>query len=240
MIRVLTITGLVALCAGQVGAQLQYDLYYGLPGETGSRTVDVGIATSKIDKIGDQGDVAAMGKYSVNDQLELGVRATFGFLHDPPEKGFRDEALSAVVAGGKWGLGDMSAITANALIPVGDVDDLGISVGYMMTKEMGEIGINNQLQVGLLDGYTGGVGDVVIDLLIEPTKDFGNGIVGYLDLLVATNNDNIGDNLAINLGPNIDYTVNDMATINAGVTFGIAGDAKQDDVGLIVTAILGL
>lgn len=59
-------------------------------------------------------------------------------------------------------------------------------------------------------------------------------------MLVGTNTDSIGDNLGINPGPNVDVTLNEKAVINAGITIGIAGDAKQDDVGLVVTLVAAL
>lgn len=57
-------------------------------------------------------------------------------------------------------------------------------------------------------------------------------------MLISTNTDDIaGDPLGINLGPNVDYMLNDSTVINAGITAGIAGDGKQEDLGLIVTLI---
>ena len=51
MKKALLVVGiLMALGAASAWAQpLQYDLYYGLPGEAGSRTLDVGINASDID-----------------------------------------------------------------------------------------------------------------------------------------------------------------------------------------------
>ena len=93
--------------------------------------------------------------------------------------------------------------------------------------------------MALLDGYTGGTG-IGIDLLIEPVKNIGS-MIGYLDILIATNTDDIGgDPLAINLGPNVDYALNENTTINAGVIIGLTGDSKADDLGLVVTAIIGM
>ena len=229
---------LLALCAlvGANGADAQamhYDLYYGLPGETGARTVDVGLAAADISSIGDVGDVNVMGKYSVSDKLEVGAVATLGFLND-----FRDD-LSTVSAGGKWSLSDMGALTATAAIPIGDVDDLGISLGIMHTRAVSGITINHLLAVGLLDGYTGGTG-IAVAALIEPTKELNEKLIGYLDLIIGTNTDSIGDNLGIDLGPNVDYMLSEKITVNAGVTLGIAGDLKQDDLGIVATAIIGL
>ena len=51
--------------------------------------------------------------------------------------------------------------------------------------------------------------------------------------MVGTNTDNLGPNY-------VDVTLNEKAVINAGITIGIAGDAKQDDVGLVVTLVAAL
>jgi hypothetical protein len=236
MKKVIILLALFAIAgANQVDAQaaMHYDLYYGLPGESGARTVDVGLAAADISSIGDLGDVNVMGKYSLSDKLEVGAVATLGLLHD-----FRDD-LSAISAGGKWSLSDMSALTATAAIPVGDVDDLGLSLGIMHTRTVSGITVNHLLAVGLLDGYTFGTG-INIAALIEPTKEFNEKLVGYLDVIIGTNTDSIGDNLAIDLGPNVDIMLNDMITVNAGVTLGIAGDLKQEELGIVATAIIGL
>jgi hypothetical protein len=54
----------------------------------------------------------------------------------------------------------------------------------MHTITRGDLMINHALQVGLLDGYTGGVG-VALDLLIEPTMAFGDKVTGVLRCPVA-------------------------------------------------------
>ena len=236
MKKVLILFALCALVgANQVGAQaaMHYDLYYGLPGEAGSKTVDVGLATGDISSIGDVGDLNVMGKYSLSDKLEVGAVVTLGMLHD-----FRDD-LSAIAAGGKWGLSDMSALTATFAIPTGDVDDPGLSLGLMHSREVCGMTVNHLIVVGLLDGYTGGTG-IAVNALIEPTKEINEKLTGYLDVIIGTNTDSIGDWLSIDLGPNVDYMLNDKITVNAGVTIGIAGDLKQDDLGLVATAIIGL
>ena len=233
MKKVLLIVGIMtALCAVSVSAQpLQYDLYYGLPGEAGSRTVDVGISSPEISSIADDSTIPVMGKTSISDMLEVGVNAQLGVLMDGAD------ALNSLLVGAKYSLGETSAATANILLPMGAADDPGLSVGYMMSKAMGEMTVNHQLQVALLDGYTdGGIG---VDLLIEPSKNIGN-LIGYLDILIATNTDDIGDELGINLGPNADYALNESTTINAGVIIGLAGDGKADELGLVVTAIIGM
>ena len=109
----------------------------------------------------------------------------------------------------------------------------------MHTRAVSGITINHLLAVGLLDGYTGGTG-IAVAALIEPTKELNEKLIGYLDVIIGTNTDSIGDNLGIDLGPNVDIMVNDKITVNAGVTLGIAGDLKQDDLGIVATAIIGL
>ena len=44
-------------------------------------------------------------------------------------------------------------------------------------------------------------------------------MVGYPDILIATNTD--GAHLGINLGPNVDFALNESTTINAGVIIGL-------------------
>ena len=51
--------------------------------------------------------------------------------------------------------------------------------------------------------------------------------------MVGTNTDNLGPNY-------VDVTLNEKAVINAGITIGIAGDAKQDAVGLDVPQVAAL
>ena len=63
-------------------------------------------------------------------------------------------------------------------------------------------------------------------------------MVGYPDILIATNTD--GAHLGINLGPNVDFALNESTTINAGVIIGLTGDEKADGLGLVATAIIGL
>ena len=41
----------------------------------------------------------------------------------------------------------------------------------------------------------------------------------------------------LDLGPNVDIALGDAGVINAGVIVGIAGDAKADEVGLLVSLI---
>jgi hypothetical protein len=211
---------------------LHYDPYYVLPGQAGGLGIDAGLSSPDIGSLGDVTDIFAMGKYSISDQLEVGVLASFGFLWDTGW--WEKDPLSAIVVGAKYGLTEQSAVTAN-LTPLNEIEELGLSLGYMQTMQLSNFDLSGHLQVGLLDGYAPeGVG---IDLMIEPSMAINERLTGYLDFLIRTNTDDIGDYLAINLWPNVDYAVMEGLVINAGVTLGLGGDLKQEDVGLMVTAI---
>lgn len=212
-------------------APVHYDPYYVLPGAKGSIGVDAGILSYDVSSIADASDVFAMGKYSITDKIEAGARVTLGFLRED------GDAFSSALVGAKYLVTEKSAATANVLIPVGEVEDPGISVGYMQSVMAGSICIDSHLQVGLLDGYTGGTG-VNIDLLVEPSKAINDKLTAYLDVLVSTNTDDIaGDYLGINLLPYVDYAIQEGLVVSAGVSIGVAGDAKQDDIGIKVAAI---
>ena len=229
------IVSALAALAFATGAMAQsYDLYYVLPGEAGSKGIEAGIAAADVGSIGDVGGGNLGGKYSLSDQIEVGALAELGLLNDALS------TLSTITAGAKYSMGEDMALTAGLLIPTGDADDPGLSLGVMKTITSGDLMINNWLQIGLLDGATGGVG-VNVDLLIEPTKAFGDKITGYLDILVSTNTDDIaGDHLGIDIGPNADISISDAAVVNVGVTLGAVGDAKADDLGIIATLVMGL
>jgi hypothetical protein len=221
----------LAVCASQASAQLQYDPFFGLPGKSGTMGVDVGLANWDLSSIGDASDVFAMGKYSVNDKLELGARATLGFLAGDAADTFRH-----LQVGAKYSIGGNCALAANLLVPAGEVDDPGLALAYMHTMSVGGISTNAVVQANLLKGYAAdGVG---LNLFLEPYKAIGSKMVGYLDLYVLTNTEDIGgDFLAINLGPNLDYKLNDTMVLNVGVGLGLAGDAKQADPGIGATLI---
>lgn len=226
---------MMAFCSAQIDAQLHYDLYYGLPGSAGSKTLDAGLSTPDIGKIADASSVPVMAKYSLSDKLEVGARITLGVLIEGAD------ALNSVVVGAKQGLGENSAVSVNLLAPIGGAEDPGLALGYMMstTCPITGLALNNHLQLGLLKGHAAkGIG---IDLLIEPVKPLGEKMVGYLDILVATNTDDIaGTPLAINLGPNVDFMLNETTAVNVGVVIGLAGDGKASEIGLGITAIKGL
>lgn len=226
MKKVLILAAALLVCSGQVSAQLTYDLFYGLPGEAGSMGADVGILNSKLSSIGDATDVPVMVKKSLNDKLEVGGRATLGFLNDGAD------SFQSLVVGGKYKLGESNALSVSVLLPLGGVDDPGLAVGYMMSMEAAGLMWNNQLHLGLLDGHTFGTG-ILVDILLEPYKELNDKMVGYLDILIGTNTDDIGgDPLGINLGPNLDYMLSEDLAVNIGITIGIAGDGKADDPGI--------
>ena len=220
----------LAVCASQAGAQLQYDPFFALPATAGSYGADAGLANWDLSSIGDASDVFVMGKYSLNSKIELGARATLGFLAGDAADTFRH-----LQVGAKYGLGEKSALGVNLLVPAGEVDDPGLAVGYMMTCSLGGIATNGALQAQLLKGYAAKGAN--INLFLEPYKAIGSKMVGYLDLYVNTNTDDIGNTLGINLGPNLDYKLNDTLVLNAGVSLGLAGDFKQADPGIGVTLI---
>jgi len=217
-----------ALQVAAQGALMHYDPYYVLPGLAGGIGMNAGLSSLDIGSIGDVGDVYVMGKYCLTDKLEVGARATFGFLHD-----FRDD-FSAVVIGAKYALTESSAATLN-FTPFNEMEEHGLSIGYMQSMVLGGIELNNHLQVGLLDAYASQ--GAAISLQIEPRKVISDRLTGYLDLLIDTNTDGISDYLAINLWPNLDYIVMDGLLINAGVTLGLGGDRKQEDLGIMVSVI---
>lgn len=220
----------LAVCVSQASAQLQYDPYFVLPGKAKTMGADVGLANWDLSDIGNASDVFAMGKYSLNDKLEVGARATLGFLAGDFASNFR-----SLEVGGKYNLGGTCALAANFLVPTGDVNDPGLAVAYMHNTKIGGISTNGALQVNLLKGYAAkGVG---IDLFLEPRKEISSKLTGSLRLLVGTNTDDIGNNLGVDLGPNVDIKINGMFVLNAGISLGLAGDAKQADPGLTLTLI---
>ena len=249
MKKVLILAAALLVFSGQVSAQppLTYDLFYGLPGEAGSMGADVGILNSDISSIGDATDVPVMIKKSLNDNLEVGARATLGFLHEGAS------SFESLVVGGKYKLGENNALSVGVLLPLGGSDKPGLAVGYMMSMEAAGLMWNNQLHLGLLDGHTnpadknatttvadsssGGMSSpqtgILVDILLEPYKELNDKMVGYLDILIGTNTDDIGgDPLGINLGPNLDYILSEGLAVNIGITIGIAGDEKAGDPGI--------
>ena len=69
------------------------------------------------------------------------------------------------------------------------------------------------------------------------TGDGEQGVIFHAQrTIVNSNTDDLGT-FGLDLGPNVDIALGDAGVINAGVIVGIAGDAKADDVGLLVSLI---
>lgn len=220
------------LLSVQAMAQGHYDPYFALPNAKGTKAADAGLATPDISSIGDVSDIFGMFKFGLSDQLEVGGLVNLGVLNDGAD------SFDSATIGAKYGLSENSGATVGLLLPVGGADDPGLSLGYQHVLEMDNgMGINNWAQVGLLDGYAPvGVG---LWLLVEPYKAINDKLTGYLDLVISTNTDDIGGTpLGINLAPNVDYMLSETAVLNVGVSLGVAGDSKQDDLGAIATLLL--
>lgn len=220
------------LLSVQAMAQGHYDPYFALPNVKGTKAADAGLATPDISSIGDVSDIFGMFKFGLSDQIEVGGLVNLGVLNDGAD------SFDSATIGAKYGLSENSGATVGLLLPVGGADDPGLSLGYQHVLQMDNgIGINNWAQVGLLDGYAPvGVG---LWLLVEPYKAINEKLTGYLDLVISTNTDDIGGTpLGINLAPNVDYMLSETAVLNVGVSIGVAGDSKQDDLGAIATLLL--
>ena len=204
---------------------LHYDPYYTLPNPLGTVAATAGLSNPDLTKTTERSTIFLSGKYAVNDILEAGVGADLGVLHD-----FRDD-FSTLLVGAKYGINELSAVTFNLLAPFGEVEDPGVSVGYMVGLQAGRALVQNHLQVGFLDGFTGGVG-TALRVLIRPSLELGPTAVGYLDITGTSNTDNIADFLGIDIAPNVDVLFGDNARLNLGLSIGVAGDLKQDDLGM--------
>ena len=212
---------------------LQYDAYFVLPGAAGVGGVDVVFSGRDVGDLAVASALDLSAKYSITDEVELGGLVRSGVL----DKGF--DAFSSVTVGAKYGFStEENAATLNLALPVGDVEELGISTGYMYTKAVGGLSINSMLLLGWLKAYNGGSG-VAIKALVEPTRQVLQTVMGYCDLIIATHSEDLLDELAIDLLPNIDILKGDRMAINLGVRFGLAGKRKQEEVGLVL-GILGL
>jgi len=226
--------GLLVFCASQIAGQaLNYDPYYVLPGEGKSLGIDLVLSTPDVAEIGNLSDIDLMVKYSINDQVEVGARATFGFLNDGAD------SFSSVTLGAKYALAEQRAVTLN-ITPFNGSEEFGLSLGVMNSVEIEGFGLNKQLQIGLLDAYA--LEGVAVDILIEPVMEINEKLVGYLDILISTNTDDIGDHLSVLLGPNADIAVAEGWTVNAGVNFSVlSGDLAADtELGLVVTVFRDL
>ena len=235
MKKAMLLTGaLLIFCAGQIAGQaLNYDPYYVLPGKSKSLGLDLALISPDVVEIADRSDIDLMGKYSINDQLEAGMRLTFGFLNDGAD------SFSSITLGAKYALAEERAITLN-LTPFNEAEELGLSLGIMNSMETPYCGLNKQLQIGLLDAYAPvGIG---VKALIEPVREINEKVVGYLDILIATNTDGIGDHLSVLLGPKVDIAVAEGWKVNVGTSFSmLSGDLAPDtDLGLTVALLRNL
>jgi hypothetical protein len=217
-----------ALPSAQV-PPLSYDLYYVLPGEAGSGGADVGFATPAIADAGDLSSFDLMAKYSPIEGVEVGGRATLGFLNDQADD------LSAVTLGAKYALAEMSAVSFN-VSALNGADELGISAGLLSSMVLGEYGVNSHILFAFLDGYT--PDGALIDVLVQPVLPLGDKAFAYLDIMVATDTEMPADRLSLQLGPNLDYEVMPGLMLNGGIEFSLySGDqiTHDTDLGVVIS-----
>ena len=231
MRRAIILSAALAACwATAVAAQspMSYDPFLVLPGSQGGLGVDAGMESANSSKIADMSDVYLMAKYAVTDRIEAGARITMGFLSD------RRDTISDAVIGAKWGRCTTGALTADVTV-FNEAEKIGVAAGYMQAMVMGGMDVNSHLQLGMLEGYA--ADGVEISLRIEPRHEFSEQLAGYLNVMLGTNTDGISDHMALDLNPNLDYVVSDVLIVNGGISLGLAGKMKQDDVGIGVAAI---
>jgi hypothetical protein len=63
--------------------------------------------------------------------------------------------------------------------------------------------------------------------------------VGHLDIEGRTHADDLADNLGIDLLPNLDLILDDEAVFNIGLSLGIAGNFKQENLGVRMGLTVG-
>ncbi len=234
MKKVLMAAALVTAFAIQsLSAQsLNYDPYYVLPGKARSLGVDLGLATPDAANFADASDIDLMGKYAVNDMLEVGGRASFGFLNEGAD------SFSSIVLGAKYALQENTALTLN-LTPFNEAEEIGLSLGVMHSLDLENLGggLNSQLQIGLLDAYAPvGVG---VEILLQPVRSINEKFTAYLDLLISTNTDDMAEYLSVLALPNVDVVLAEGWILNAGVYGSLmSGDFAEDtEVGVVVTIL---
>jgi len=221
---------LLLLAAGQIAAQaLSYDPYYVLPREAGTVGADLALSTPDAAEIGNMSDVGLMAKYAATDQIEVGLLATLGVLNDGAD------SFSALTLGAKYALAPERAVTLN-LTPYNGPEELGLSLGIMNSMDLDGLILNKQLQVGLLKGYA--AEGVAVEALIEPTMPMSKHAVGYLDVLITSNTDGLGDHLSVLMSPNVDMTVRPGYTANVGIKFSVMSGDLAADTDLGVSAAL--
>jgi len=224
---ILSFFGFLMLVAGQVGAQgISYDPFYVLPGEIGVAGGELGFITPDASRIGEVSDIDLMAKCSVANGLEVGVRAIVGVLNDTGDD------LSSVTLGGKWAVGEWTAITAN-LTPLNDREETGFSIGLMHSLTAGGIGVNSQLLVGFGKGYA--PEGELLEALIQPVLPLGEKVVTYLDVLMWTDTEKPGGRLGVLLAPNIDLQLREGLVLNSGIQFSVYSGkwiTRDTDLGL--------
>jgi hypothetical protein len=225
----------VALCSVLLAAPyalaqpLTYDLYYVLPGEGGTGGADIGFATPTIAEGADLSSFEVMGKYALTDWFELGARASLGFMSK------NADGLSAVTAGAKYSLADMTALTVN-VSALNEADQLGISAGLMNSMIVGGLGLNSHAVLAWGDGYT--ADGALVDMLVQPVLPLGEQTYAYLDLLLATDTQEPADRLSLIVGPNLDYELMPGLVLNGGIQFSLySGKAilHDTDLGMVVS-----
>ena len=214
----------LALASTLPAQTLLYDAYYVLPGAAGVGGVDLVFTGRDLGDLVDASSLDLSAKYSVTGKVELGALVRSGALDKGPN------SVSALTVGAKYGfLTEVNAATVNLVLPVGEVEDLGVAAGYFHTKARGGLSINSMLLLGWLGG-----GGTNIEALVEPTRQVSQTVMGYCDLIVTTHSEDLVDELAIDLLPNIDFLRGDQLAVNLGVRFGLAGKRKREEVGLVL------
>lgn len=210
---------------------LHYDPYFALPGPAYSSQAITGIQSVDLTDVGNRSTVFLTPKYGINDYLEVGARVDLGPFYEG-----RDDFTSLLV-GGKYRLNAQSAATVNLLAPVGAVDKPGLAAGYMMKLTSGQVTVDSQVQLGLLSGYTDGK-NAVLQVLVRPSTKLGKNVIGHLDIVGTTDSRDIADYLGIDMIANADLLLGNHATVNVGLSYGVAGDYKQDKLGLWAGLVL--
>ena len=209
----LLICGSLLLTGRLVVAQaLSYDLHYVLPGERSVGGVSLGFHTPMVDRVDKLNDFVVLAKYALGNELEVGVRGTFGLRHTAIDD------FSALILGIKYGLVDHSAIAVN-LTPLNRADQIGVSMGVMKSWAFRRWGVNSHLLFGFLDGYR--PRGSLVDGLIQPVKPFGERVTTYLDILLTTDTDKPTDRLGVLFGPNLDVELISGWVLNTGITVSV-------------------
>ena len=86
-------------------------------------------------------------------------------------------------------------------------------------QQLGGMAVNQHLQIGLLQGYAPAGAN--IDLLLKPVKEINDKMILFIEVLLSTNTDSIGDFMSIDLAPNLDIMLNDTMVINAGLAVNL-------------------